>query len=248
MRDLVAMAGPLGRLENRLAGVVGRAEVGSEAALVADARREAALLEQRLQRVIALDADPERLGERRRAGRDEHELLEVERVLRVGAAVDDVHHRHGQHVRVRAAEPAVQRQVGVRGRCLGDGERDAEDRVRAEPRLRRRAVELDHGAVDLALLARVHPGDAVGDLAVDVGDGAGDALAEPGVAAVAELDRLVLAGRCAGGHGGCTERARLEPDLDLDGRDCHASRAPGGRGHGRSRSRGQPSLGGAKRS
>ena len=38
MRDLVAMPGPLGCLENRLAGVVGRAEIGSEAALVTDAR------------------------------------------------------------------------------------------------------------------------------------------------------------------------------------------------------------------
>ena len=155
-RDLVAVPGPLGGLEDRLAGVVGRAEVGSEAALVADARREAALLEERLQRVVALDADPERLGERRRAGGHEHELLEVERVLGVGAAVDDVHQRHGQDVGVGAADPAVERQLGVGGGGLRDRERDAEDRVRAEPRLRRRPVELDHGAVDLALLARVH--------------------------------------------------------------------------------------------
>ena len=65
-RDLVAVTGALGSLEDRLAGVVGRAEVGREAALVADARREPALLEQRLERVVALDADAERLGERRR--------------------------------------------------------------------------------------------------------------------------------------------------------------------------------------
>ena len=62
------------------------------------------------------------------------------------------------------------------------------------------------------------PRDAVRDLAVDVGDGAGDALAGPGVASVAQLDRLVLAGRGARRDGGGAERARLEPDLDLDGR------------------------------
>ena len=48
-RDLVAVPGALGRLEDRLAGVVGGAEVGREAALVADARREAALAEEPLQ-------------------------------------------------------------------------------------------------------------------------------------------------------------------------------------------------------
>ena len=212
------MPGPLGSLEDHLAGVVGRAEIGREAALVADARREASLVEQPLERVIALDAHPQRLGERRCAGRHEHELLEVERVLRMRAAVDDVHHRHGQHVGVRAAEPAIERQLGLRGGGLRDGERDAEDRVRTEPRLRLRAVELDHGAVDLALLARVEAADAVCDLAVDVGDGAGDALAEPRLAAVPELDGLVLARRCARGDRGGTERAGLEPDLDLDGR------------------------------
>ena len=119
---------------------------------------------------------------------------------------------------LRAADPAVQRQLGVGGGRLRDRERDAEDGVCAEARLGRRPVELDHRDVDLALLARVHPADAVGDLAVDVRDGAGDALAEPRVAAVAQLDRLVLAGRRAGRHGGRPERTRLEADLDLDGR------------------------------
>src|SRR6185503_7430560 len=43
----------------------------------------------------------------------EHELLEVERVLRVCAAVDDVHERHGQHVRVRPTDPPVERNTGI---------------------------------------------------------------------------------------------------------------------------------------
>ncbi len=46
-----------------------------------------------------------RLGKRRSAGRDDHELLEVDRVVGVRAAVQDVHHRHGQNGgRARARE------------------------------------------------------------------------------------------------------------------------------------------------
>ena len=41
------------------------------------------------------------------------------------AAVDDVHHRDGQQVGVRAAEVAKQRQLGRLGGGLGDRERDA---------------------------------------------------------------------------------------------------------------------------
>ena len=102
--------------------------------------------------------------------RHDHELLEVDRVVGVGAAVEDVHHRHGQHVRRVAAEVAPQRQPllgrgGVRGR-----QRDAEDRVGAQPRLVGRAVEVDQRAIEALLVGRVAAGDRLGDLAVDVAD------------------------------------------------------------------------------
>ena len=101
------------------------------------------------------------------------------------SAVDDVHQRHGQDVGVASADPPVERQLRLGCGGLRDRERDAEDRVCAEARLGRGPVELDHGDVDLALFARVHAADALGELSVDVRDGAGDAFAEPCVTAVA---------------------------------------------------------------
>ena len=52
-------------------------------------------------------------GEGRRAGGDDHELLEVDGVVRVRAAVQDVHHRHRQHARAGRAGHA--RDVRVKG-------------------------------------------------------------------------------------------------------------------------------------
>ena len=141
------------------------------------------------------------------AGHD-HELLEVDLVVGVGAAVEHVHHRHRQHVRRLAAEVAPQRQpllgrLGVRGR-----ERDAEDRVGAEPRLVRRCRRARSCArSSAAWSAASMPLQRRGDLAVDVGHGAGDALAAPALAAVAQLRRLELARRGAGGHRGAAARA-----------------------------------------
>ena len=88
-----------------------------------------------------------------RADRRDHELLDVDVAVGVGAAVEDVHHRHGQQVRGRAADVAEQRQAGRVGGRPGDGERDAEDRVGAEAGLVRRAVEVDQLLVDQPLLA-----------------------------------------------------------------------------------------------
>ena len=197
--------------------LVGR-QVGSEAALVADRRGQAAVVEQALQRVVRLHAPPQRLGVARRTDRHDHELLQVDRVVGVDAAVDHVHHRHGEDVGVGTTDVAVQRHTELVGGRLGDRQADAEDRVGAETRLVVGAVELAQQRVDDALRHRVEAVEGVGDLAVDEADGALDALAAVAVAAVAQLDGLVLTCRGAARHGGAPGRAGVEDDLDLDGR------------------------------
>ena len=97
----------------------------AQAVIGADASDQSALDEA----LIALDGTPDksRLGanailgvslaaahaqalrERARAARDDHELLEVDLVVCVGAAVEHVHHRHRQHACLRAAQVAPQR-------------------------------------------------------------------------------------------------------------------------------------------
>ena len=128
-----------------------------------------------------------------------------------------------------------------RGRGLGDRQRDAEDGIGAEPRLVGRAVERDHRLVDLDLRLRIHAADGVENLAVDRVDRLAHALAEIALlVAVAQLDRLVRAGRGARRHRGAAERAVLQHDVDLDGRiaaaveDFAADDVDDG-GHGRSR-------------
>ena len=134
-------------------------------------------------------------AKRRGADRHDHEFLEVDRVVGVRAAVDDVHHRHRQHARLRAADVAVERQARGLGRGLGDGQRDAEDRVGAEARLVRRAVELDQRLVDGDLILGIHAADRVEDLALTLSTALQHALAAvAALVAVAQLDRLVRAG------------------------------------------------------
>ena len=105
-------------------------------------------MQDRLEHVVGLGAPAQRLAERRRADRHDHELLQVDVVVGVRAAVEDVHHRHRQHVGVDAAEVAVERQLELVGRGLGHGQRHAEDGVGAEPGLVVGAVEVAQHAVD----------------------------------------------------------------------------------------------------
>src|SRR5690606_1121082 len=95
------------------------------------------------------------------------------------------------------------------------GEGHAEDGVGAEPPLVVGAVELDELLVDRPLLRAVEPDERVANLAVHVVDGTGHALATEALVAVAQLDRLVLAGRGPRRDHGAALGARHEMDLHL---------------------------------
>jgi len=95
------------------------------------------------------------------------------------------------------------------------------DRVHARQILDSRGnptVEVDQRAVEARLVETVEPGDRLGDLGVDVADGLRHPLAAPRRAAVAQLGRLELARRGAGGHRGAPLGAGAQHQVDLDGR------------------------------
>ena len=129
----------------------------------------------------------------------------------MSAAVDDVHHGHGQGIGVAATDVFVEGKVEVVGSSLGNGERHAEDGVGAEVALGVGAVEVEHGLVDGNLIKRAHAYEGCGDGTVDVGYGFEDTLAHvAGLVAVAEFEGFVNASRCAGGNRCATECARFQ--------------------------------------
>ena len=104
----------------------------------------------------------------------DHELLHVDVVVGVGAAVEDVHHRRRHDAGADPAQVAVQRQPAVIGRRMGGGQRDAQDGVGAQLLLVFAAVQGDHAGVHGGLIEGVHAAQLVGQLAVDVVDGLDD--------------------------------------------------------------------------
>jgi hypothetical protein len=164
----------------------------------------------------------QRLGEARRADRVEHELLEVDVVVGVGAAVDHVHHRRGQERRAGPSEEAVERLAGDGGPGVGGRQRDAEQGIRAEARLGLGAVEGNQSAVEGFLVPGRAEGevcDRVRDLPVHVADGLSHALpAVAGLVPVAQLERLARSRRRARRHGRTADAPARRPQLDLDRR------------------------------
>ena len=196
-------------------------QIRREAALVADIGVVAGVLQRLLQRVEHLGADAHGFGEARGADRHDHEFLEVDRIVGVHAAVDDVHHRHRQHVRVRPADIAIERQAARVRPPPWPTASDTPRMALAPSRLLvRRAVEIAIKSWSMpALVGGVQAGQRVEDLAVD----GVDRLLTP-LPPIARLPpsrssmRLVRAGRGAGGHRGAAMLAVLQHHVDLDRR------------------------------
>ena len=146
-----------------------------------------------LERVVGLGAPAQRLGEAGRADRHDHELLEVDVVVGVRAAVEHVHHRHraarGRWRRRRSGTAAGSSSSAAALATASDTPRMALAPRRPLLSVPSRSMQQP---VDVALVERVEADQGVGDLAVDVADGVEHALAAVAVAAVAELDRLEL--------------------------------------------------------
>ncbi|MPM55866.1 hypothetical protein SDC9_102664 [bioreactor metagenome] len=137
--------------------------------------------------------------ERRRTDRHNHKFLAGDVVVRVFAAVDDVHHRHGQHMRVCAANRAVQRQPQRLCSSTRRRQRHREDAVCAEIRLFGRAVKREHGKVDCALAGNVYAEQFGRDHLAHVPHGFQCAFTEvASLVAVAQFQRFVSAGGRAG--------------------------------------------------
>ena len=136
-----------------------------------------------------------------------------ERMFVIGSGND------GVRLAVERGEVFVQRFSPMRRRGAGDRKRCREDCVRAKPAQIGGAVERCEAHRRCRADPRRRGPQRGGDLARDAGHGAAHARPlEIRLVAVAQLVRLVAAGRSAGRRAGAAERAIFEMDVGLDGR------------------------------
>ena len=123
------------------------------------------------------------------ADRHNHKFLHIDRVGRMCAAVENVHHRHRQANAVDSAEEAVELCPAAIGRCPRRRDRDGENCVCPQPGLVLCAVCGKHGAVDGVQIRCIYAVQAFMDHSIHVFDCLFDALAAvAGFVAVTQLE------------------------------------------------------------
>ena len=127
---------------------------------------------------VDLGSGADRLGQRRRAERGDHELLEVQLVGGVHAAVEHVEVRDRQRrVDLFRGQPPPQRDPRAGGQRPGRAIDTPTMALAPSLAFVRRAVQFDHGVVDLGQRLPGPAAQQPGQLAVDGADGAEDSLA-----------------------------------------------------------------------
>jgi hypothetical protein len=189
-----------------------------ETTLVADAGREAGILEHLLELMINLRSPAQGFSEVRGSDRGDHELLKI-RTLPIGVctAVEDVEHRHRQAICNGASQISKQWQLGCRSRSARDREAYAQNGIGAELALIGRSVCGAQSMIDGTLIERVQVQGSCSENAIDMINRVQHAFT--GIAMrilIAQFDRLMNAGRSARWHGGSALGAPGQRDVDLD--------------------------------
>mmetsp|Transcript_40715 Transcript_40715/g.68153 ORF Transcript_40715/g.68153 Transcript_40715/m.68153 type:complete len:592 (+) Transcript_40715:461-2236(+) len=209
-------------LHHELQGLV-VGEVWCEAPLVPHRSNVPCLLQQPLEGVEDLGHPPQPLAEAFGTDRHHHELLEVDLVICVLPAVDDVGHRHWQLevvlVAVEVGDVLPEGDALGQGRCAAAGHGHPQDPVGANLALVRGPVDLHHQLVQLLLVAWVHPDELGTHQRVHRLHRLENAFAHVDLlVAITQLHGLILAGGCPRGDGAAAKHAIVKEDVNLHGR------------------------------
>ena len=135
------------------------------------------------------------------------------------AAVYNVHHRHGQHMRVDAADIAIERQTTRVCGGFGNRQADAQYRIGTQICLVVGSIEIDHYRINIFLVLGIEIGQRSRYWSVDRFDRLQHAFAH--IArhiSVAFLGGFIRSGRCARGHCRTTKAAVLQQYINFDSR------------------------------
>ena len=169
--------------------------------------------------MIDLTAPAECLTEALRTDRHNHEFLYVNIIRGMCAAVQNVHHWHGQLVRLHATNVAIQRHIERRSSRARRSQRYRKNCICTQLGFILAAIDLQHLAVNFFLRKRVHSNQRSGNRLVYIANSLQNAL--PAIAlrvAVAQFMRFINARRCTGGNQCRSLCSTLEYNLRLHGR------------------------------
>ena len=110
--------------------------------------------------------------------RHDHEFLDIDVVIGMSTAIEDVHHRNRQFLSVDTAQILVQGQTGIFSGCFGAGKADAQDGIGTKFAFIFGSIKAQERLVNLDLTGRFKANEGIADDVVDVIHSLQDAFTE----------------------------------------------------------------------
>ena len=202
--------------------LVGR-QVRREAAFITNRSAEATGLQHGFEVMENFGAHAQRIGEGFRANRLNHELLDVDVVIGMLAAVDDVHHRNGHRVdawsAIQIGDVRVQRHALGLSSSLGRSQGHSEDGVGTQGSFVLSTVEGNHRQVEGLLVGGIFAQQQVADRAIDISHGLQHTLAQvTALVAITQFQRFTRTGGGTGRRAGAADDTPVENYISLHSR------------------------------
>ena len=125
-----------------------------------------------------------------------HKLLKINSIIGMCTTIQNIHHGHGQDIRLQSTNITIQRHAQRSGRSPCAGQGYPKNSIRTQIRFVARPVQINHDSVNLLLLVNRHAFQFRRDTIVDMSDGPQDSLAHVhGRIVVPQFDRFVNARR-----------------------------------------------------
>ena len=211
------VAGFLNGANQQVAGGIVAIKVWGKTAFITHGGGKALFVQQTLEGVEHFGTPAQGFAEAAGAMGNDHELLEIQVVGGMLAAIDHVHQRYREHRGRRAAQVAVQRQAHAIGSCTGHGHAHGQDGIGSQAGFVGAAIEFIHGGIDRALIQGTQSAEGRCQPLFHIADGLVDSLAEVthGVA-IAQLMGFVGTGAGTAGHNRPATSASLKQYLGFD--------------------------------
>ena len=177
--------------QNDFHGFFVASQIGGKSAFVSHVGAVTLAFQHALQVVEDLRAHAQAVREGLGAHRHHHEFLDVNLVVRVRAAVQDVHHGNGQRPGIHPTHVPVQGLAQAVRSSACHRKAHAENGVGPQIAFVLRAVDFKHGLVNETLVGDVEAHKRFLQFNVDVRNGFLHALAHPSVSAIAKLNGFV---------------------------------------------------------
>ena len=192
-------------------------KIRRESPFIPDVRREFAFGQDLLEGVVDLDTHPQRIGKTRRSGRHQHELLDVDRVGRVGAAVEHIQHGDRKDPRRRPTQVLEERDAELAGRGTRHAQGHGQDGVGAQVGFVGSAVQVEHHLIDELLVGGIDTDQCRCENLVDIGNGPRYALSAEAVSTISKLHGFERPCRRTAGNRRPTKATASKTDFSLHG-------------------------------